>query len=453
MTTSLLDETKLSKFHLKTAIAGSAGQFCDGYVLGIIAPALPLFAATREVTPLMSGLLGASALIGLFLGATFFGWLTDKIGRRKLFIADMAAIAVLSLLQIGVDSAASLFLIRLLLGIAIGADYAVGPTVVAEFSPRKHRAMLLASGPAIWTVGYVASFLIGAAMANASDDSWRWMLISGAVPAVVLFLMRLGIPESPRWLAERGRLDEALAIVRKYIDPKATLDDVVPATAGSTTSHRRGESFRRLFQPFHRKRLAFVCLFWFCQIVPYFAVFTFLPSILESLSTGSTFIQTLLVDLFLLLGGVLGVLAIGRVGRRPYAVISFAVLTASTAGLGVWANAPIWYIVACFSFFALISSAISSLDIVYPTELFPTEIRGTAMGIAVAFSRIGAAVGTFLLPIGMATLGVHAVTLITAAVAGAGLLACVAWAPETRGLSLTAAAGEDAPREFDSTMA
>lgn len=440
MASSLLDEAKLSKFHIRTAVAGSGGQFCDGFVLGIIAPALPLFAATREISPLMSGLLGASALIGLFLGASFFGWLSDKIGRRKLFIADMIAIVVLSLVQVGVESAAALFVIRLLLGIAVGADYAVGPTVIAEFSPKKYRAALLASGPAVWTIGYVASFVVGSAMADASPDSWRWMLVSGAVPAIVLVFIRLGIPESPRWLVEKGRLDEALAVIRKHIDPNATMADITQAGLFSPTKAKKEKPLRLLFEPFHRRRLAFVCLFWFCQVVPYFAVFTFLPSILESLSTGSSFTQTLTVNVFLLIGGALGVYAIGRVGRRPYALVSFTVLVLSTAGLGLWAAAPLWYIVICFALFALVSSAMSSLDIVYPTELFPTEIRGTAMGIAVAFSRIGAAVGTFLLPIGMDTWGVQSVTLITAAIAGVGFFACLAWAPETRGLTLTASA-------------
>lgn len=451
MASSLLDEAKLSKFHVRTAIAGSGGQFCDGYVLGIIAPALPLFAAGREVSPLMIGLLGASALIGLFLGASFFGWLTDKIGRRKLFIADVIAIAALSVAQIGVESAGALFVMRLLLGIAVGADYAVGPTLIAELSPKKYRAALLASGPAIWTVGYVASFVVGSAMAQSSPDSWRWMLVSGAVPAIVLVIIRLGIPESPRWLIEKGRMDDALAVIQKHIEPNATMADIT--RAGSTRVDSKDHNpFKVLLEPFHRRRLVFVCLFWFCQVVPYFAVFTFLPSILESLSTGSSFTQTLIVNIFLLIGGVLGVFAIGKVGRRPYALVSFAVLALSTAGLGVWTAAPLWYIVTCFALFALVSSAMSSLDIVYPTELFPTEVRGTATGIAVAFSRIGAAVGTFLLPLGMDTWGVQSVTLITAAVAGLGWLACFAWAPETRGLTLAASAGgqpliKDAPRD------
>jgi putative MFS transporter len=89
--------------------------------------------------------------------------------------------------------------------------------------------------------------------------------------------------------------------------------------------------------------------------------------------------------------------------------------------------------------FALVSSALSALDTVYPSEMFPTSIRATATGICVAFSRIGAAVGTFLLPIGMSAYGVYTVTLVAAGVVAAGLWISVIWAPETRGLTLTAA--------------
>lgn len=434
---SVLDDAKLSKFHVTTAIAGTAGQFCDGYVLGIIAPALPVFMLSHDVSPLLSGLIGASALFGLFIGASIFGWLTDKVGRRKLFIADLVLIVLLSLAQLAVTDAIQLLILRVLLGIAIGADYAIAPTMVAEFAPRKYRAVMLAAGPAMWTVGYVAAFAVGTALHSSGNDAWKWMLASSAVPALLVLALRWNTPESPRWLAARGRTDEALAIVRQRVDPNATLADVMQEDGS-------GEgSLLELFSRKHRKRLAFVCLFWFCQVVPYFAVFTFLPTILENLTLGEGFTQTLIVNVFLLVGSVIGIVLISRIGRRPYTLGSFALLTLSTAAIGIWQNAPTMYIVACFAIFALVSSAMSTLDVVYPTELFPTDIRATATGLAVSFSRIGAAIGTFLLPLGMDLYGAHTVTLITAAVAGVGLLVSIGWAPETRGLTLSAAAHDD----------
>jgi len=163
---SILDDATLSRFHVKTAAFGTAGQFCDGYILGIIAPALPVFARTHQVSPVMAGLLGASALVGLFLGSLVFGWLTDRIGRRRMFVFDLLAFVLLSLAQLAVTDALWLLILRFLLGVAVGADYSIAPTLVAEFAPRRYRAALLAAGPAMWTIGYVLAFSVGAAMAG-----------------------------------------------------------------------------------------------------------------------------------------------------------------------------------------------------------------------------------------------------------------------------------------------
>ncbi|MEN0137120.1 MAG: MFS transporter [Rhodococcus sp. (in: high G+C Gram-positive bacteria)] len=455
MATHALDDAKLSRFHLKTALYGNGGHLCDGYILGAIVPALPLFAQNHPISSLMSGLIGASALVGVFLGSLLFGWVTDRVGRRRMFVVDLVLFVVLSLAQIAVTDALMLLVLRVLLGIAVGADYTIATTLVAEFAPRKQRAALLALGPAMWTVGYVLAIVVGTAIAGAGgDDAWRWILASSAVPALILLILRRKTPESPRWLAQNGRPDEALAILREHVSPNATLADL----AEDHEPESRG-GLREVFAAQHRKRLIFVCLFWFCQVVPYFAVFTFLPTILDSLTIDSGFWQTTSVNLFLLIGGVVGIVTISRIGRRPYTLISFALLTASTLAIGLWQSAPAGYVIAMFALFALVSSAMSALDTVYPSELFPTSIRASATGICVSFSRIGAAIGTLLLPIGMERFGAHGVTLVTAAVAGIGLLVSIAWAPETAGLTLAQAAtdtdgsaGEPAPDSQDTPV-
>ncbi|RZL83588.1 MAG: MFS transporter [Rhodococcus sp. (in: high G+C Gram-positive bacteria)] len=422
---------------MKTALYGNGGHLCDGYILGAIVPALPLFAESHPISPLISGLIGASALIGVFLGSLMFGWFTDKIGRRRMFVIDLALFVVLSLAQIAVTDAVMLLALRVLLGIAVGADYTIATTLVAEFAPRKQRATLLAMGPAMWTVGYVLAIVVGTAIAGVGgDNAWRWILATSAVPALVLLVLRRKTPESPRWLAQNGRTDEALAILRKHVSPTATLADLAEEEEPTTGS--LGEVFAK----HHRKRLVFCCLFWFCQVVPYFAVFTFLPTILDSLHIESGFWQTTSVNLFLLIGGVVGMVTISKIGRRPYTLISFALLAASTLAIGLWQDAPAGYVIALFALFALVSSAMSALDTVYPSELFPTSIRATATGICVSFSRIGAAIGTLLLPVGIDRFGAHGVTLLTAAIAGVGFLISYVWAPETARLTLAQAAGE-----------
>ena len=421
---SVIDNTKLSKFHMKTTVASTAGQLCDGYLLGIVAPALPLFALANPMSPTLMGMVGASTLLGVFLGALLFGRLTDHYGRRKLFILQLFLIVILSLAHWFIQDAVQLLIVRFLLGIAIGGDYAIGTALMSEFSPKKHRAILMSLAPAMWTVGYVSSFFVAALFTG--DDAWKWMLVSSAVPATLVLFLRISTPESPRWLASKGRVEEGLAILKKYVDPNATAQDLAQTNQSTNTG------FKEVFSKKYRTRLFFMSGIWMCQVFPYFAVFTFLPTIMKNLDQGVS--DTLLVNSFLIFGSLLGLFIVNRIGRRPLAILSFSILTFSTLGIAI-SDAPI-IVLVCFSIFALISSASSVLDAVYPGELFPTEIRATATGICVGASRLAAALGTFLIPIGLNYGGTHFVMLVASVVCGLGLWLCILYAPETRGLSL-----------------
>jgi putative MFS transporter len=420
-TGSAIDDAPLSGFHLRVAAYTTGGFFCDGYILGMIGVALALLGPQFGLGPVWTGLIGAAALAGIFIGGLIFGWVTDLVGRQLMYVTDLIVFIVGSVLQFFVEGPLALFVLRLLMGIAIGADY--------ELIPRKQRGSLLACLNAVWTVGFVAAYIVGYFLQNLGPDAWRWMLASSAVPAVLVLLLRLGTPESPRWLLSKGRVEEARHVVREYIDPDADIDGLVAESDVET-------SYRKLFSREWRKRTAFAGLFWFCQVVPYFAIFTFLPVILKSLGIGGDFSGEVLLNLFLLAGAIVGVVIMNMVARRRFVIWSFAVLAAVGAVLGVWPNAPVSVILICFSIFAFVISAAADLESVYPSEIFPTEVRASGVGIAAAISRVGAAIGTFLLPTSVAQLGVGPTMLIATAVLLVGLVISIAWAPETRDLSL-----------------
>lgn len=426
---SSLDDSKVTRFHLKVAAYSTGGMFCDGYMLGIVAPALAAYATHHELGSVWTGLIGASALIGLFLGSIFFGWLTDRVGRQTMYLFTLFVFVAGSLAQGLVNDPALIFALRLLLGIAIGADYAISPTLLAEFCPRRYRGALLSLVNVMWTIGYVASFLVGYLMADLGPNAWKFMLMTSAVPALVVALMRLGTPESPRWLAQQGRTDEALAVIREYIDPNAT-----PADVESEPAKR---SYRELLRPGTRRRVAFGGLFWFCQVVPYFAVFTFLPTVLKALGITEDLSQTVIVNIFLLAGAVAGTVLVTYLRRRVFALWTFAMLAAVAVALALWTGASAGMIVVMFAVFAFVVSAQSALAAVYPSELFPTAVRASGVGACTAISRIGAAIGTFLLPISVTGIGVHPTTLIAAGVLVLGFLVTLAWGPETHNVNLS----------------
>jgi putative MFS transporter len=438
--TVTLDDVPLNRFHLRVTAYSTGGMFCDGYILGIVGVALAVWSPQVGLSPLWNGLIGASALIGIFLGALVFGWLTDRLGRQTMYTVDLVAFIVASAAQFFVQQPWQLFVLRLVMGIAVGADYAIGAALLSEFLPRRSRGPLLACLNGIWTVGYVVAYVVGYLMRDTlGSDSWRWMLASSAVPAVIVLCLRLGTPESPRWLADHHRVDEARAIVTKYFGAHVAVPRPGPVSRSSV---------RDLFAPQWRKRTAFASLFWFAQVLPFFALFTFAPQVLSALGIRSEFAGGLLLNVFQAVGGVVGVLTMNLLPRRTYLIVSFAVLAASLGLLAVLPSPAPAVVLVCFAVFAFVVSAAGNLETVYPSELFATHLRATGVGFAASMSRIGAAVGTFLLPLSLAHLGNRLSMLFGALVLLVGLVVSVAWAPETRHTPLDDTyqpAGADAP--------
>ncbi|POX37444.1 MFS transporter [Streptomyces sp. Ru73] len=432
--TDTFDDAPLNRFHLKITALTFGANFSDGYQLGIIGIALTAIAPQMHLGSLWQGLMGASALIGVFAGSIVIGWAADRMGRQRLYMLDFLLIAVASVLQFFVSSPEQLFVLRLLIGFGIGADYALGPTLVAEFVPRRYRGGLLASLTCLWTVGYIAAFFFGTYLIGLGGDSWRWLLLSSAVPAVVVLLLRLGTPESPRWLLSKGRTDEARQVVARFVGSHVDFDTFAAQQPATT---QRAGSYRELFGREHWRNTAFGVLFYNCQVIPYFAIYTFLPLVLVKIQLdGDDFLSEALLNFFLLLGGVAGLWLVARLTRRRLTIGSFVVLALSLAPMGIWPDAPALLLFPLFLVFTFTMSAATNLDQVYPPELFPTELRSSGVGLLNGMSRIGSAIGTFLLPVSLGSLGFAPTMTALAGVLVIGAVVSVLWAPETSGTAL-----------------
>jgi len=432
----------MNAFHLRVCCYTTGGYFCDGYILGSIGLVLPLIAGPMGLGSVWLGLLGASALVGIFLGALIFGPLTDRIGRQKILVFDLVVFVLASLAQLFADGPVLLLVLRLVLGLAMGADYAIGPALLCEFVPKRRRGNLLASLSAVWTIGFVASYAAGFAIQQlAGPEAWRWMLASSAVPAAITLLLRLGTPESPRWLMSRGRVEEARRIVHTYIGA-----DYEPDEADAAVEPVR---YRELFTRRYRSRTIFAGTFWLCQVFPYFAIGTFLPAISHALGLGGGLLGEVLYNLLLALGAVAGLLVMDLLPRRRFVIVTFAVVCIALVVLGLAPSGPLALVLPTFLVLAFVISAAACLESVYPAEVFPTEVRASGVGLAAAISRAGAALSTFVLPLVLDASGVGGTMLLLAAVVAAGLVLSVFLAPETRHLSLAEAAGTAARRPAD----
>ena len=165
-----IDNAPARGFHFRIAFFTSGGKFVDGYTLGILSIALAVLPPDFEMTPLYTGLVGSSALFGLFIGSVLFGPVADRIGRRRLYQIDLLIFVLASIAQFFVQDAMQLFIARLVLGIAIGIDYAVAPTYLSELLPQKLRGPLLGSLAAVWRFGFLASVVVGYVMQNTMDS-------------------------------------------------------------------------------------------------------------------------------------------------------------------------------------------------------------------------------------------------------------------------------------------
>ncbi|MFF2243781.1 MFS transporter [Arthrobacter sp. NPDC058130] len=431
------EDAPLTRFHIRVAIAGTGGQFSDGFVLGIVGIVLASATAALNLTPLWIGLLGAATLAGLFLGAIVTGPIADRIGRRRIFGWDMLVFGLLSASQFFVQEPWQLLALRLLLGIALGADYVVSKSLVTEHSPRRFRGRLMSFLAVAWALGYVTAYLAGFLLSNLGPDAWRWMLLISALPALIVFGFRLGVPESPLWLTQHGRLREAADVVRRHVGP-----NVAPPPVSSIKTTK---GMAVLFSAKYRKRTMVGAVFYVCQVIPYFALGTFAPQVMEALGVSGKLAAGAAYNVFLLVGAIVGMLIIDRISRRTFLIGSFALGAALLLGLVLFASVSPILAVVLFASFALVLSAAANLEFAYPPELFPTELRASGVGVATASSRLGSAGSTFLLPVVVAGSGINTALTACVAVLLIGAFVCWRWAPETRAESLAAVDEEIEP--------
>ena len=387
------DDAPLRLFHARVAVASCGGVFSDGYGLGIIGISLSRAPPQLGLNPVWMGLLGGASLFGLFAGALLTGPAADRFGRRPIFACNMAVLATLSLLQGLTGSAAQLLALRLAIGFLLGTDYVVSKALLTEFTPRRARGRILGLLSVAWAGGYACAYFVGFALGESGPEAWRWMLLTGALPCLLVLPLRITVPESPRWLTNHGYADEAARVVRDNFGR-----DVAPPLRTPAPPATRGR-WRQLLSPAWRLRTLVGCAFFTCQVIPYFAVGTFVSQVMSAMNLRSGYVGGLIYNLSLLGGAVAGLMVVDRLSRRSFLIGSFGIAAGAMFILSVWNNIPPLAMTILFAVFAGVLSAASNLVYVYLPELFPTDLRASGIGLAIAASRTGSAISTFLLPI------------------------------------------------------
>ncbi|MBB1610651.1 MULTISPECIES: MFS transporter [unclassified Pseudomonas] len=437
ITTPSIEDVPIKRFHQLLTIRSGGGSFVDGYVLSIIGVSMVQMTAALGLSTLWQGMIAAAALIGIFFGGFIGGWLTDHFGRKRIFFVGPVLFILSSLAQYWVESALALFLLRLLIGIGVGIEYPVATSLLVEFLPKKHRGPRLATLTILWFAGAALAYMVGnALLRHGGDDAWRLVLASASVIGAALFLVRLGTPESPRWLLGKGRAAEAEQVIKSVYGPRFSLRNL------PEQPRQKKLSVWNLLHSGYGKRMLFVSMFWTCSVIPVFAVYAFAPKVLLALNLQGNWASfgSEAITLLFVVGCIIATRLINVIGRRSMLIYSFLWSGLALLGLGAFHASSEAVILALFGAYALFIGGAQVLQLVYPNELFPTEIRACAVGVGTSLSRVGAAVGTYLVPLSLDSLGIAQTMYAAAIVTLVGLLFAWALAPETRSLNLQQAA-------------
>jgi putative MFS transporter len=390
-----LDRVPLNRFHWRLLVLSGLGWMFDAMDVLMLGFLIPPIVREFSLDPARSGLIASATFLGMFFGAAVSGRLADRYGRRGVFTATLVVFSLGSALSALAPTYETLLAARVLAGLGLGGELPVAATLVAELSPRARRGRMIVLLESFWAYGTILAGIV--AITVLPSYGWRWAFAVGALPALYVAYLRRALPESPRYLAERGRAPEADAVVRRV---ERAGGGALLALAPAMAPARRGRTrLTELWSPRYARRTAMLWILWFGVVLTYYGIFLWIPTLLvarglaEVRSNEFFFLST-----FAQVPGYFSAAwLVERWGRKP-TLVAYLLGTAIAAFLfgnaGAGTDAFVW--AALLSFFNL-----GAWGVVYSytPELYATAVRATGAGVAAAIGRVGGIIGPYLTPV------------------------------------------------------
>lgn len=449
----LIDQIPVGRFHRRLlAICGSAWAF-DGMEVIIISFTLPVLIQAWGLSGLTAGLLGSASLMGMILGNWGWGWYADQYGRKNAFqwtVLSYSIFAGFTSLAVGFYSG---FALRFLTGVGLGGALAVDTSYLSEHLPTNRRGRYLVYLDAFWPIGNILAVLLAwlflAVLASPAGAisvpgigvvaGWRILFLSAAFPALLVFVIRSQLAETPYYLAKEGQINEANARIEAIAEENG---ETVEPIAADDVETKSTPPVSRLFASDIRQQTLMIGTAWFALNFGYYGVFIWLPQTVGAAGVvGNIYLYFVLIGLVQIPGYLSAAYLVEAIGRKltlgSYLLLSgvFTFVFAATMpevslfGVGVSGFWPFLIGLLAASFFTL--GAWGSIY-AYTPELFPTEARGTGMGYAGGVGKIAAVIGPILAGILVSTGYLAALAPLAVMFALGGLVVLV-WGRETRG--------------------
>ncbi len=434
--TCRLDSLPWTGFHTRFVFALGITWVLDAFEVVIVSAVLKPMAKSLEFTPQQSSMMVSGFLLGAILGSLLFGYLADRYGRKRLFLLTLLLYAGGTFLTGFAQNFEMALFFRVLAGAGLGGEFAAIQSAVDEFVPSRHRGKVDGTITALWNLGSLMASLSAIGLLKLMDEAFAWRVayLFGGVIALLVVFVRLYVPESPRWLLSRGRLEEAERIVQRVEEQaggRKTYDRCeVPVFEGNILDATK------IILSKYRWRFLFSASMSFTILTTYYGMITLLPLILSevySLSTKEIPQILTLGSLGGLIGGLVVASLVDKIGRIPLGILislASALLSLSFL-LG-------FDIRLTFFVYSLIAFSFASVAYVIATEIYPSYIRAYAIGILSIIGRLSGAFAPLFL-VSLSQLGFVYAMLGLASFWLVGFFAFILWAfkgMETKGKPL-----------------
>lgn len=448
-----LERLPIGKFHRRFITLVSLGEWFDMYDLFMIAYVGAALENSRFLSLHQFSALIASGFLGMFVGTVLFGLGSDRIGRRSAFILMLLVYSAFTFLGAAARSATWLIALRFFAGIGIGAEIVVIDTYVSEMVPSHARGRFVAITQVIGFTSVPIVALLSRVLVPTHFliSGWRWVMVIGAAGALLAWYMRLGLPESPRWLESVNRTAEAEEIVTEIeaesasgvTSPRQGKVVLPQESKASLNLHGKWKStvsgLLELWSARYRKRTLILVIFQTLQTFGFYGFANWAPTFLLKRGIGllPSLNYALLIAIIAPVGPLFASFTADRLERK-WTIFTLALCIAAFGiGFALW-HSPVMIVVSG-SLVTLSTNWFSAIFHSYQSELFPTRIRATGVGFTYSWSRLSAAFSAFLIA-AVLKHGVPAVfTMLAAAMLGVSIV--IALGPQTNRKSLEELSG------------